>query len=154
MMAKEVPGIVDCFDIGTWNQIALIEECDLFCSPHTGFAFVAQFVGTPWLTISGCPWAEYLFNGVPFYSALPDCPNYPACSHRDSICMQRWFDGAQPDCMSDEAINRRIPDILSGARLLLAYGFDFKETCVLHIQKLKARNANPDHFRYFDWTNS
>lgn len=62
MMANEVPGIVDCFDIGTWNQIALIEECDLFCSPHTGFAFVAQFVGTPCLTISGCPWAEYLFQ--------------------------------------------------------------------------------------------
>jgi hypothetical protein len=46
-----------------WNQLALIEQCDVFCSPHTGFAFLAQFVGTPWLTIAGCPGRSICLTG-------------------------------------------------------------------------------------------
>ena len=152
-IGERVPGVVECFDIGMWNQLALMERCDLFCSPHTGFAFLAQFVGTPWLTISGCPWPEYLFNGVPFYSALPDCPHYPAAAHRDSECMRRWNDGVQPDCMSDRAIEARIPDILAGARLLLGWELSFEEACQLHIEKLRAAGRNPKHFPYFNWSN-
>jgi hypothetical protein len=140
-ISAQVPGVVECFDIGMWNQIALIEQCDLFCSPHTGFAFVAQFVGTPWLTISSCPWREYLFNGVPFYSALPDCP-----------CMQHWHTETQPDCIADEAVRQRLPDIVAGAQLLLPGTLTFAEACQLHIDKLKAAGRTPAHFPYFDWT--
>ena len=137
-IAAEVPGVVECFDIGMWNQLALIEQCDLFCSPHTGFAFLAPYVGTPWLTISGCPWGEYHFNRMPFYSALPDCPNYPGAAHKDSEYMRRWIDCKQPDCMKDAEIERRIPDILAGARLLQDLTFTYERTGRLHIEKWKA----------------
>jgi len=83
-LAHQLPQIVNCYDIGMWNQIALIELCDLFCSPHTGFAFVSQLVETPWLVIAGCPWPEYQFNGTSFYSALPNCEHYPA---QERICV-------------------------------------------------------------------
>jgi hypothetical protein len=119
-------------------------------TPHTGFAFLAQFVGTPWLTISGCPWAEYVFNGVPFYSALPDCPNDPAAAHQGSACLRRWNDGVQPDCMTDPAIERRLPDILAGARLLLGQGLSFEEACRLHIAKLRASGHDLKQVAYFD----
>jgi hypothetical protein len=151
-ISTRVPGVVECFDIGMWNQLALMECCDLFCSPHTGFAFSAQFVGTPWLSIAGCPWPEYIFNGMPFYSALPDCLNYPASANRDSVCMRRWEDEAQPDCMADQAITQRIPDIVNGARLLLERQLSFTDACRLHIAKLQLARRNPMHFPYFDWS--
>ena len=151
-IGTRVPGIVECFDIGLWNQLALIERADIFCSPHTGFAFLAQFVGTPWLTISGCPWPEYIFNGVPFYSALPRCPNYPASEleNRNSECMRHWFTETQPACMSDAAIAQRIPDIVTGAQFLLEQ-HSFAEACQIHIEKLKAGGYASHHFPYFAW---
>jgi hypothetical protein len=148
-IAKHVPGVEECFDIGMWNQLALIERCDLFCSPHTGFAFLAPYVGTPWLTISGCPWPEYHFNGLPFYSALPECPNYPGSAHPDSECMRRWNECRQPDCMADKAIRRRIPDIMAGAQLLLEQRLSFPEACRLHIDKLAAAGYDVAQFGYF-----
>jgi hypothetical protein len=153
-ISRRVPGVVACFDIGMWNQLALIAGCDLFCSPHTGFAFVAQFLGAPWLTIAGCPWAEYLFNGVPFYSALPNCPNYPAAAHPDSVCLQRWVAEKQPDCMADEAITERIGDFVTGAQLLLARQLTFEEACQRHIAKLQRTGRNPKYFPYFDGSRS
>jgi hypothetical protein len=149
-ISARVPGVVEGFDIGMWNQLALMERCDLFCSPHTGFAFLAQFVGTPWLTISGCPWTEYIFNGVPFYSALPDCPNYPAAAHRESRCMQRWNAGLQPDCIADAAIAQRLAEIVVGARLLLEQRLSFTDACELHIKKLRASGRDLQSFPYFD----
>ena len=151
-IADVVPGVVECFDIGMWNQLALFERCDLLCSPHTGFAFLAPFVGTPWLTIAGCPWPEYMFNGVPFYSALPDCPNYPASAaeHRDSECMRRWDANIQPDCMRDEAIIARIPDIVAGVRYLTQARPSFRDACERHIRAIQAKGYRLEHFPYFD----
>ena len=151
-ISTRVPGVVECFDIGMWNQLALMAQCDLFCSCHTGFAFFAQFVGTPWLAIAGCPWPEYLFNGMPFYSALPDCPNYPGFGNRTSECMRRWQAETQPDCMADPAIAQRIPDVVAGARLLLNRQLSFADACQLHIAKLRTAGYNPAHFPYFDWS--
>jgi hypothetical protein len=154
-IAAKVPGVVDCLDIGIWNQIALAERCDVFCSPHTGFAFVSQFVGTPWLTISGCPWREYMFNGVPFYSSLPDCPDYPmSLTGRDRPEMSLWRTDktVQPACMTDAALSRRLPDIVAGARYLMDTRRTFREACELHILKLKRAGFNPRHFPYVDWT--
>jgi hypothetical protein len=67
-----VPNVVDGFDRPIVEQLALVEACDLFLSPHTGFGMAALAVTTPWLTISRGPGAEYFFNGVPFYSLVPD----------------------------------------------------------------------------------
>lgn len=146
--------IVNCYDIGMWNQIALIEACDLFCSPHTGFAFISQFVGAPWLIIAGCPWIEYLFNGTPFYSALPDCKDYPAQERTDTECCRRWLAGQQVVCMEDANILKRMPDIVAGARLLLDRSLTFEQACALHVSKLKAAGRDPKRQRlwYFDWS--
>jgi hypothetical protein len=66
------PDAVDGFDRPIVQQLSLVEASDLFIAPHTGFGMAALAVATPWLTISGGSWAEYFFNGVPFYSLLPD----------------------------------------------------------------------------------
>jgi hypothetical protein len=41
------PDVVDCYDIGFWNQLALFESCDIVVAPRTGFAALALCVGTP-----------------------------------------------------------------------------------------------------------
>jgi hypothetical protein len=69
---------IDCFDLDLAEQVAVVEACDLLASPHTGFAFTALAVGTPWLTISGGRWFEYFFNRVPFRSVIPDTERYPS----------------------------------------------------------------------------
>jgi hypothetical protein len=69
---------LDCFDLELTEQLAIVEACDVFLSPHTGFGMAALAVGTPWLTISGGRWFEYYFNHVPFRSIIPDTERYPA----------------------------------------------------------------------------
>ncbi len=69
---------IDCFDLKLTEQLAIVEACDVFLSPHTGFGMAAVAVGTPWLTISGGRWFEYYFNHVPFRSIIPDTERYPA----------------------------------------------------------------------------
>jgi hypothetical protein len=105
---------VDCFDIGLWNQVALLEVCDLVVSPHSGFSFLAMCVGTPWLTISGGNWPEYFFNGVPFYSVLPDNPDYPYVG-----AYEYDYDGPTIPDMEHERLVARFPDLLDGAAFLL-----------------------------------
>jgi hypothetical protein len=69
---------LDCFDLQLTEQLAIVERCDVFLSPHTGFGMAALAVGTPWLTLSGGRWFEYYFNHVPFRSIMPDTERYPA----------------------------------------------------------------------------
>ncbi len=57
-LGNKFDNIVNCYDIGFWNQIALIKNCDVFIAPHTGFAFLAPLVKTPWLAISGRLWHD------------------------------------------------------------------------------------------------
>jgi hypothetical protein len=106
--------ITDCYDIGLWNQVALMRQCDLLLSPHTGFAFLALCVGTPWLALSGGNWPEYFFNDVPFYSLLPDNPDYPYVGAIDGT-----QDGPRIRCMRPQSLLPRIPEILSAAEFLL-----------------------------------
>ena len=88
---------------------------------------------------------------MPFYSALPECPNYPGAAYPESECMRRWNECVQPDCMADAAIQRRIPDIVAGARLLLERRLSFPEACQLHIDKLKSAGYDVKKgFGYFD----
>lgn len=48
-----VPNYRSCYNVGLLNQMALIAPADLFIAQHTGFAFLAPGLGTPWLAISG-----------------------------------------------------------------------------------------------------
>ncbi len=106
--------IIDCCDIGLWNQAALLETCDLLVSPHSGFSFLALCVGTPWLTISGGNWAESFSNGVPFYSVLPDNPDYPYLG-----AYSYDYDGPTIPDMQCQRLRARLPDLLEGAAFLL-----------------------------------
>ena len=108
------PAVVDCFDIGLWPQVALLERCDVVLAPHTGFAFLALCVGTPWLALSGGNWPEYFFNDVPFYSLLPDDPGYP---HEGAIDASE--DGHPIAGMRLEELLRRIPELLDAVAFLL-----------------------------------
>jgi hypothetical protein len=74
---------VDCVDVPLAEQLAVVEACDLFLAPHTGFGLAALAVGTPWLALSGGRWFEYYFNHVPFRSILPDPDRYPSFSQFD-----------------------------------------------------------------------
>ena len=69
---------VDCFDAPLPEQLAVVEACDVFLAPHTGFGMAALAVGTPWLALSGGRWFEFFFNRVPFRSIIPDPERYPS----------------------------------------------------------------------------
>ena len=72
-----IPGAINCYDIGLENQLSIIQNSNVFIAPHTGFAFLAPCLGTPWLALSGGEWAEEMPAHMPFYSVLPDCNKYP-----------------------------------------------------------------------------
>jgi hypothetical protein len=101
------------------DQLALVEACDLFLSPHTGFAMAALAVGTPWLTLSGGPWHEWFFNGVPFCSVIPDTRRYPAFTQFADQPDQVEDDGPRTPSMSRARIEEDLPELLQGARLLV-----------------------------------
>jgi hypothetical protein len=119
--------LVDCYDIGLWHQVALLETCDLLVSPHSGFSFLASCVGTPWLTISGGNWPEYFFNGVPFYSVLPDNPDYPYVGAYDYD-----YDGPPIPDMQHEHLLARIPDLLAGAAFLTDPATTYEDALARH----------------------
>ncbi|HEY6111040.1 MAG TPA: hypothetical protein VIV62_00860 [Chthoniobacterales bacterium] len=149
LLAQKLPFVTNCFDIGLWNQIGLMAASDVLLAPHTGFAFLGQFVGTPWLALSGCPWPEYLFNGVPFYSVIPECESYPADGRKDSECNQRLARGRKTVCMEDESLRARIPDVIRGAHFLLDSKTTYERAIHTHVENLKRRNRSFEWFQYF-----
>ena len=140
---RTFPNVVDCYDIGLWNQLAVVKQSDMFLSPHTGFGFLALCVDTPWLTISGGEWSEYFFNHIPFYSVLPDNPGYPNyCSPK------RRRRGPRPRRIRDmdpHRLDKKIPEILHAARLLMSRSFTYQDALKRHRQN--ARRANVRHDR-------
>ncbi len=137
-LASASEHVVDCFDAGIWNQLALLEKCDLLIAPHTGFAFLAPSVGTPWLSISGVRWPECYFNDVPFYCVLPACDRYPCWMEMLSGCVERIRAGSTVPCMGEE-LPSRVPDLVEGARLLLSDDFSFEQAKALHQERVDAR---------------
>lgn len=127
-LISKFDNIVDCYNIGLWNQVALLQKCDLLIAPHTGFAFLASCVGTPWLALSGGNWPEYFFNETPFYSVFPDDPYFPY------HCKGRYGDNNVAKMKLDhipsfepDKVEERIPDIIKGARLLLDRKFTYQK---------------------------
>lgn len=113
------PKIINCFDLGLLNQLAIIHECDLFISPHTGFGFSVVAVGTPWMTISGTEWAEYFFNGTPFYSVLPTCPKYPCHGRMLEECKEKLKNQEKVACMSNTRIRNSMEELVKAAQHLV-----------------------------------
>lgn len=137
-LASASARVANCYDIGIWSQLALVEWCDLLVAPHTGFAFLAPSVGTPWLSISGVRWPECYFNNVPFYCVLPQCTMYPCWREMLSGCIQDLAASRTVPCMGEE-LQDRIPDLIDGTRLLLSDDFSFEKAWALHQVRIDAR---------------
>ena len=146
VLVSKLQNAENCFNIGIWNQLALIKQCDIFLSPHTGFAFLAPCVCTPWLALSGCPWSEYIFNDTPFYSVLPDCGWYPSQGETKKGCGKLLWNGKKSLCMKDNAVRKRIPDIIRGAKLLRDSKFTYQKAVSLHLKNIKKKNIKNTYF--------
>lgn len=125
--------MVDCYDIGLWNQVALLHACNVLLAPHTGFAFLSSCVGTPWLALSGGDWPEYLFNHSPFYCILPRERGYPYLGKgRYTKCKKSTILRGQIPPFTPTNIRRKIPEILEAIPLLLDRNFTYPEALNMH----------------------
>ena len=112
---------VDCFDVDLAEQLAVVEACDVFLAPHTGFGLAALAVGTPWLALSGGRWFEYFFNRVPFRSIVPDTARYPCFSQFDPVAVtDDDADGPRTPSMSRARIRDELEAIAAAAVELTA----------------------------------
>ncbi len=128
-------------------QFALFASCDLLISPHTGFAFWASTLGTPWLVLSGCRWPEYLLNGTPFHSVLPDCGSYPTLNDDETPCGQRIGASQPPLCM--ERLVEKQDEIVDAAGTLLNDALSFDEALARHLERVD-RHPGRKRFFFFD----
>ena len=114
---------LDGFDLPLAEQLALVEACDVFLAPHTGFGLAALAVGTPWLALSGGRWFEYWFNHVPFRSVIPDTERFPCFSQFAPAAV---VDGRTPS-MSDERIAADLDRIVAAAEELLDGSLSYEQ---------------------------
>ena len=124
---KQIPNAYNCYDIGFENQLALIAISNIFIAPHTGFAFLAPSLGTPWLALSGGQWAEQMPVKMPFYSVLPSCKRYPCHGGDMKLECKARLKFEQPiKCIS--SLNSKLGDILFGIERLLNRKYSFDKT--------------------------
>jgi hypothetical protein len=147
------PAAVDCFDRPIVEQLAFVEACDLFLSPHTGFGTAALAVGTPWLTLSGGRWPEYFFNGVPFYSVLPDRRRNAWYTFHDPppvLGEDEDGEGPRTPSMTRARIREDLPELLDGARLLLERRLPYEQALGQHFSRMVERSGNDAWLWSFD----
>jgi hypothetical protein len=133
-LARSLPLLVDLVDVPIVEQLAAVAACDVIVSPHSGFGMAALAVGTPWLSIGGNLWPEYYFNGVPFYSVLPDVRRFPAYTGLDGEPEPVDDDGPRSPSMCRERILADLDEIVEGAARLIE-------------RRWPAETAMADHFR-------
>jgi hypothetical protein len=136
---RSVPRATALYDVPLWEQVALVERCDAFLSPHTGFAFLAPCVGTPWVAISGGDWPEWFFNDVPFYSALPHDPGYP---HQGGL--EKYRHRGKIPGMDVESLEARIPEIVEALRLVTDPSFTYAAALQRHRANVARANVRQD----------
>jgi len=143
-LLKQFNNVIDCYDIGLWNQLALVKQCDIFISPHTGFGWLVSHVGTPWLVISGGDWEEVtaVFNGLPFYCVLPNDRNYPYWGQKS---FNKYSNKGKIKGMDPEDLDKKIPEVIEGAKLLFDKDFIYKDALNKHILNIKKSNIRPDY---------
>jgi hypothetical protein len=131
------PGAVRAVDVPLARQLAAVQRCDLLLSPHSGFAFTASAVGTPWLALAGNDWAEYYFNpGVPFYSVLPDLARFPCYVMLGNTPDPVEDDGPRSPSMSAARITADLDELLDGAAWLLSGTADYETAMRDHFARL------------------
>ena len=136
-LLADVPAAIDAFDIPLLEQLALVEASDLFVSPHTGFAFAALAVGTPWLALSGGVWHEYFFNGVPFHSLVPSPRKYPSFTPAATETVDD-VDGEGPriPSMTLGRFREDLPEFLDAAERLIARRISYEDALAAYFPRL------------------
>ena len=124
----------------------------IFLSPHTGFGTAALAVGTPWLTLSGGPWHESLFNGVPFHSVLPDVERYPCFTGRGAPPGPVEYDGPRTPSMTRARIEEDLPELLEAARPLVERRVAYDDARARYFSRLLAAYGG-DRSRIFSIEN-
>jgi hypothetical protein len=120
---------LDCFDITLTEQLAVVEACDLFLAPHTGFGMAALAVGTPWLALSGGRWFEYFFNRVPFRSLMPDPERYPSFTQfAPAAVIDDADDGPRTPSMTTARIRDDLERIVGAARELIDGSLTYEQS--------------------------
>jgi ADP-heptose:LPS heptosyltransferase len=145
-LLAEFPQVKDGFDRGLINQLAIVERCQLFISPHTGLGFATQCVGVPWLVLSGGWASESWLNGVPIISVYPDCPRYP-CDFWSpnparpmlAECRQHRAAGAQFACLTEAALTEKLPQIIAAARALVRGELPYEVCAQRHYEAMIPR---------------
>lgn len=150
-LATALPRTVEAIDLPLVDQLATVAACDVLISPHSGFGMAGLAVGTPWLTISGNRWPEYYFNGVPFYSVLPDVTRFPCYTELAPDPEPIDDDGPRAPSMSYERIRADLDEIVDGATKLVEQRWDFGTAMTDHIRRLLSmRDGDPAWVRSFD----
>jgi hypothetical protein len=137
-LAGSVPRSVDAVDLPIIDQLAAVAGCDVLVSPHTGFGMAALAVGTPWLSIAGNRWPEYYFNGVPFYSVLPDLTRFPAYRGLEPDPEPVDDDGPRAPSMCRERIAADLDEITEGAARLIERRWPAEEALASHMARMLA----------------
>ncbi len=134
------PGSVDAFDRPLVEQLALVEACGLFLSPHSGFGMAALAVGTPWLALSGGPWHEYLMNGVPFHSLVPDAARFPCYGGMapPAAVEDEDGEGERLPSMTRARILADLDELVEAAGALLAGRVGYAEALSAYLPRLLA----------------
>ena len=138
---NSVEGAVNCYDIGLEKQLAVIQHSNVFISPHTGFAFLAPCLGTPWLTLSGSRWADFDVARMPFYSVLPKCKHYPCHSDMKMECRLRLKLRQPVACMGLSLRNKK-NEIIDGISHLLDENFSFEKAFTLYEKHANQKKVN------------
>lgn len=150
LILSEVDTVENCFDIGIINQVALLEYCDLLISPHSGFAFLAGCVNTPWLSISGARWPEYFYNHIRFYNVLPSCKKYPCYTGMKEECVTEMKNGNPVICMSTVELDKQIPQIIEGIKRLTDDDFTYNDSIELYRTNVLKSGYPLENFWTFD----
>lgn len=139
-LLRHCPGTVDCFDLSLVDQLAVVEACDVFVAPHTGFGMAALAVGSPWLALSGNRWPEYLFNGVPFYSVLPDPGRFPCYTglgpEPPSVAQDTDGEGRRSLSMCAARVEADLDELVAAAGALVERRLPYDEAMRGHFDRL------------------
>jgi hypothetical protein len=129
-------GAVDIVDAPLTDQLSTVAGCDVSVSPHSGFGMAALAVGTPWLSIAGNRWPEYYFNGVPFYSVMPDINRFPCYTLLEADPPMVSEDGPRSPSMCTEWITQDLPAIVEGVARLVEGRWDHPTALADHFDRL------------------
>ncbi|MBM7790393.1 glycosyltransferase family 9 protein [Tenggerimyces flavus] len=154
--AAEIARLQECvpsesaLDLPLIDQLTVVASCDVFVSPHSGFGMAALAAGTPWLSLSGNAWHEYYFNGVPFYSVLPDVDRFPAYTALSALPDPVEDDGPRSPSMCAERIRADLDELVEAAAKLIDRSWPY-ETALAHYAQGMLRIRKGDASQVWSW---